>query len=84
MLLVTGPVTTRMAVALRRAHEAMPEPRLAAALGDRALGCNVLGHPGELAGALEAVLPFDMRIPGCPPTPAQIAEHLHAGLGRGY
>jgi Ni,Fe-hydrogenase III small subunit len=80
ILLVTGPVTTRMAVALRTAYDAMPEPRLVAALGDCALGCNVLGDPAELIGSLEAVLPVDIRIPGCPPTPAQIAECLLAGL----
>jgi Ni,Fe-hydrogenase III small subunit len=84
VLLVTGPVTTRMATALQRAYAAMPEPRLVAALGDCALGCNVLGDPDEFAGSLEAVLPVDIRIPGCPPTPAAIAEHLHEALGRGY
>src|SRR5436305_15048032 len=43
VLLVTGAVTTRMADPLKRAYDAMPEPRLVAALGDCALGCNVLG-----------------------------------------
>jgi Ni,Fe-hydrogenase III small subunit len=80
ILLVTGAVTTRMAGPLRAAYEAMPEPRLVAALGDCALGCNVLGSAAELAGPLEALLPVDIRVPGCPPTPAAIAEHLLAGL----
>jgi Ni,Fe-hydrogenase III small subunit len=80
ILLVTGTVTLRMATALRRAYEAMPEPRLVAAFGDCALGCNVLGDPDELVGALETLLPVDIRIPGCPPTPEQIAEYLLAGL----
>jgi Ni,Fe-hydrogenase III small subunit len=83
ILLVTGPVTTRMAEPLRRAYEAMPEPRLVAALGDCALGCGVLGEPGELIGRLEAVLPVDIRIPGCPPAPAVIAELLLAALSGG-
>jgi Ni,Fe-hydrogenase III small subunit len=78
VLLVTGPVTTRMAVALRTAYDAMPEPRLVAALGDCALGCNVLGDPAEYLGSLEKILPVDIRIPGCPPTPATIAEYLAA------
>ena len=82
ILLVTGPVTTRMAGPLRVAYDAMPEPRLVAALGDCALGCNVLGDAAELVGALEAVLPVDIRIPGCPPTPAEIADHLVRGLER--
>jgi Ni,Fe-hydrogenase III small subunit len=80
ILLVTGPVTTRMAGPLRAAYDAMPEPRRVAALGDCALGCGVLGDAAELVGALEAVLPVDIRIPGCPPSPATIAEYLLAGL----
>src|ERR1019366_7616402 len=67
VLLVTGPVTTRMVDPLRRAYEAMPEPRLVAALGDCAIGCAVLGDPAQLAGPLEEILPVDLRIPGCPP-----------------
>ena len=39
----------------------------------------LLGDPAELIGSLEAVLPVDVRIPGCPPAPAAIAEHLLAG-----
>ena len=80
VLLVTGAVTTRMAVALRTAYDAMPEPRLVAALGDCALGCNVLGDRAELVGALEVVLPVDIRIPGCPPAPQVIAEHLREAI----
>ena len=83
ILLVTGPVTTRMASPLRSAYAAMPEPRLVAALGDCALGCNVLGDPGELVGAVDDVLPVDIRIPGCPPTPEVIARWILAALGDG-
>ena len=80
VLLVTGAITTRMAPALRAAYEAMPQPRLVAALGDCALGCNLLGEPKELAGPLEQIVPVDLRIPGCPPTPAAIAHALTAAL----
>ena len=76
ILLVTGPVTTRMRPALMAAYAAMPEPRLVAALGDCALGCGVLGDPVELAGPLEDILPVAVRIPGCPPTPDDIARGL--------
>lgn len=76
VLLITGPVTTRMVEPLQRAYEAMPEPRLVAALGDCALGCNVLGLGSELVGSVERVLPVDIRIPGCPPTPAAIAAAI--------
>jgi len=76
LLLVTGPVTTRMHDALLTAYHAMPEPRRVAALGDCALGCGILGLPEMLAGRVEDVLPVDLRIPGCPPDPGRIAEAL--------
>ena len=82
ILLVTGAVTTRMAGPLRTAYEAMPEPRLVAALGDCALGCNVLADASELAPPLEQLLPIDIRIPGCPPTPDAIAHHLLAAIAQ--
>ena len=47
-------------------------------MGDCPLGCNLLGSAQELVGAVEQILPVDLRIPGCPPTPAAIA---HALLG---
>ena len=62
--------------ALLIAYRAMPEPRRVAALGNCALGCNVLGYPDEICGPVEDILPIDLRIPGCPPTPAQIAAAL--------
>jgi Ni,Fe-hydrogenase III small subunit len=80
VLLVTGTVTTRMHEPLLAAYRAMPEPRRVAALGDCALGCNVLGAAAELVGPVEDVLPVDLRIPGCPPTPAEIADALLALL----
>ena len=58
------------------AYAAMPEPRRVVALGDCALGCNLLGSTDDLVGPVEAILPVDLRIPGCPPTPAAIAEAL--------
>jgi Ni,Fe-hydrogenase III small subunit len=76
VLLVTGPVTKRMRAALLIAYEAMPEPRRVAALGDCALGCGVLGSSAEIVGPVEDVLPVDLRIPGCPPTPEEIAVAL--------
>jgi Ni,Fe-hydrogenase III small subunit len=76
VLLVTGPVTSRMRDPLVVAYEAMPEPRRVAALGDCALGCNVLGTAEDVCGAVETILPVDVRIPGCPPAPDVIASAL--------
>src|SRR5262249_35038677 len=78
VLLVTGAVTSRMREPLLVAYNAMPEPRRVAALGDCALGCSLLGTAEDLVGAVESVLPVDLRIPGCPPTPSAIAEALLA------
>ncbi|NLT54553.1 MAG: oxidoreductase [Actinomycetales bacterium] len=76
VLLVSGAVTRRMREPLLTAYAAMPEPRRVAALGDCALGREVLGMPDDLAGPVEDLLPVDLRIPGCPPPPDAIAEAL--------
>lgn len=76
VLLVTGIVTTRMHDALLVAYHAMPEPRRIAALGDCALGHNVIAADNSFSGSVAAILPVDLTIPGCPPTPDQIAAAL--------
>ena len=76
VLLVTGAVTTRMREPLLTAYAAMPTPRRVVALGDCAAGCGVLGLPAELVGPVDAVLPVDLRIRGCPPAPEAIAAGL--------
>jgi Ni,Fe-hydrogenase III small subunit len=76
VLLVAGAVTSRMHEPLLIAYAAMPEPRRVVALGDCALGCNLLGMAGDLVGPVEEILPVDLRIPGCPPTPEAIAAAL--------
>jgi Ni,Fe-hydrogenase III small subunit len=78
VLLVTGPVTSRMREPLLTAYHAMPEPRRVAALGDCALGCNLLGTHDALVGAVDEVLPVAVRISGCPPRPDEIAAALLA------
>ncbi len=82
VLLVTGPVTTRMAEPLRAAYAAMPLPRRVAALGDCAAGCGLLGHPEEVVGSVAEILPVDVVIPGCPPSPERIAAGLLEVLDR--
>jgi Ni,Fe-hydrogenase III small subunit len=80
VLLVTGPVTTRMRDALLQAYAAMPEPRRVVALGDCALGACAFWDAAEVVGPLEDVLPVDLRIPGCPPSPDDIVEALRTLL----
>jgi Ni,Fe-hydrogenase III small subunit len=77
-LLVTGPVTTSMAVALKRTFEATPSPKWVIALGDCAKdgGCFKGGY--AIAGGVSAIVPVDLHIPGCPPPPKQILAGLLA------
>jgi Ni,Fe-hydrogenase III small subunit/ferredoxin len=81
-LLVTGPVTRNMEVALRRTYEATPEPRVVIAVG--ACGCSggIFGE-GTYAsiGGVDRVLPVDVYIPGCPPRPQAILNGLLVAMG---
>lgn len=72
MLLVTGPVTSNMAVAVKQAYEAVPAPKLVVAVG--ACGCSggIFAQSHAVIGAVDKVIPVDAYIPGCPPTPAML------------
>lgn len=74
ILLVTGPVARAMADPLRVAYEATPNPKRVVALGDCACGCGVHTANYATVGAVNAVLPVDLAIPGCPPPPEVILE----------
>jgi Ni,Fe-hydrogenase III small subunit len=80
-LLVTGPVTRHMLVALRRTYDAMPQPKLFIAAGDCACGNGVFGENYATIGAVDRVLPIDVRIPGCPPSPGALLQGILAALG---
>src|ERR1700747_1693875 len=76
LLLVTGPVSRHMEAALLRNYEATPEPNLAVALGD--CGCTGGGFGERYAsrGRVSNVIPVDVAIPGCPPTPLRILQGI--------
>jgi Ni,Fe-hydrogenase III small subunit len=78
ILLVTGPLTRNMAEALTRARAATPEPCWVVALGDCAADGGVFRGSYAVLGGVEAALPVDLVIPGCPPAPEQILEGLLA------
>lgn len=81
-LLVTGPVTRNMEVALRRTYEAVPQPRLVVALGDCARDCGVFAGAYGVAGAVADVVAVDVEVPGCPPPPEVIVAALRGLTGR--
>jgi Ni,Fe-hydrogenase III small subunit len=75
-LLVTGPVSRHMEEALRRTYDACPEPRLVIASGDCACNGGEFGVSYASRGAVENVIPVDVRISGCPPSPTQLLAAL--------
>lgn len=79
-LLVTGPVSKNMALALRRTYDAMPEPKFVITLGDCALDGGVFRNSYYSAGGVKEILPVDLHIPGCPPSPLAIIQSLLAFL----
>ena len=77
-LLVTGPVSRNMEAALRRTYDACPDPKLVIASGDCACNGGEFGVSYASCGAVENVIPVDVRIAGCPPTPVQLLTGLLA------
>jgi Ni,Fe-hydrogenase III small subunit len=82
MLLVTGPVTRNMEVPLRKTYEATPEPKIVVAVGDCAQTCGVFKGSYAIAGSVDAVIPVDVFVRGCPPEPADILRGILAALDR--
>ena len=83
LLLVTGPVAKNMEVALRRAYDATPEPRLVVAVGDCGCTGGLFGESYASCGKVANVIPVDVAIPGCPPTPLDLMRGILAALGGG-
>ncbi len=81
-LLITGPVTENMKLALRKTYDAVPDPKIVIAVG----ACAISGGPyldhAEVHNGAESVVPVDLFIPGCPPHPLTILDGLLRLLGR--
>lgn len=81
-LLITGPIPDNMRLALRKTYEALPEPRLVIAVGACAIsGGPFLGHSVVSEGA-DSIVPVDLYVPGCPPSPWTILDGLLRLLDR--
>ena len=82
MLLVTGPVTRNMAVAVKQTYEAVPAPKLVVAVG--ACGCSggIFAQSHAVIGAVDKVIPVDAYIPGCPPAPSMLLTGILQVLRR--
>jgi Ni,Fe-hydrogenase III small subunit len=80
VLLVTGPVTKNMREALERTHAATPDPKWVVAVGDCAVDGGCFASSYAVVGGVAAVIPVDLRIPGCPPAPIAMLKGLLALL----
>jgi Ni,Fe-hydrogenase III small subunit len=80
LLLVTGPVAVNMEVALKRAYDATPEPKLVVAVGDCGCTGGIFGESHACRGRIANVIPVDVAIPGCPPTPLQLMQGIMAAV----
>ncbi len=82
LLLVTGPVTRNMEIPLRKTYEATPDPKLVVAVGDCAKTCGVFNGSYAVIGPVQAIVPVDVFIDGCPPEPADILAGILRALDR--
>jgi Ni,Fe-hydrogenase III small subunit len=80
MLLVTGPVSKHMAIALKRTYDATPDPKLVVAVGDCGCSGGVFGESYASLGRVANVIPVDVAIPGCPPTPIDLLSGILAAI----
>ena len=82
MLLVTGPVSRNMEMALRRTYDAAPAPKLVVAVGDCGCTGGIFGEGCASCGRVANVIPVDVSVPGCPPPPLQIMRGILAAVRR--
>jgi len=75
-LLVTGPVSKNMLLALKKTYEAMPGEKFVITLGDCALNGGLFKGSYYTMEGVDKVLEVDLHIPGCPPTPSTIIQYL--------
>ena len=83
MLLVTGPVARHMEIALRRTYDAVPEPKLVIAVGDCGCDGGLFGESYASCGQVSNVIPVDVAVPGCPPTPIALMQAILTAVTSG-
>ena len=82
MLLVTGPVTRNMELALLKTYRAMPAPKLVVAAGACGISGGIFGENYASLGGVDKVVPVDVYIPGCPPRPQALLQGILLAVGR--
>jgi Ni,Fe-hydrogenase III small subunit/formate hydrogenlyase subunit 6/NADH:ubiquinone oxidoreductase subunit I len=82
MLLVTGPVTRNMELALLKTYRATPEPKVVVAVGACGISGGIFGENYASMGGVDAVIPVDVYIPGCPPRPQALLHGILLAVGQ--
>ena len=82
MLLVTGPVSRNMELALKRTYDAMPEPKVVVAVGDCGCDGGIFGESYASCGKVANVIPVDVSVSGCPPPPIDILRGILTAVRR--
>ncbi|HWQ94230.1 MAG TPA: NADH-quinone oxidoreductase subunit B family protein [Gammaproteobacteria bacterium] len=82
LLLVTGPVSRHMQIALQRTYDAVPDPKWVVAVGDCGCTGGIFGVSYASCGAVSAVIPVDVAVPGCPPTPVALLQGILTAVGK--
>jgi Ni,Fe-hydrogenase III small subunit len=82
LLLVTGPVSRNLEVALKRTYDATPEPKWVVAMGECACTGGMFGESYATCGKISNVIPVDVEVPGCPPTPTAILQGILAAVSK--
>ena len=83
LLLITGPVSKNMEAALRRTYDATPDPKLVVAVGDCGCTGGIFGESYASCGRVSNVIPVDVAVPGCPPSPRQIQRGILTAISKG-
>jgi Ni,Fe-hydrogenase III small subunit len=82
LLLVTGPVARNMEVALTRTYQATPDPKLVVAVGDCGCTGGIFGESYASCGRVSNVIPVDVAVPGCPPSPRRILSGILTAISK--
>jgi Ni,Fe-hydrogenase III small subunit/formate hydrogenlyase subunit 6/NADH:ubiquinone oxidoreductase subunit I len=82
MLLVTGPVTRNMELALMKTYRATPDPKVVVAVGACGISGGIFGRNYATLGGVDQVIPVDVFVPGCPPRPQALLQGILLAVGR--
>jgi Ni,Fe-hydrogenase III small subunit len=83
LLLVTGPVSSNMELALKRTYDATPDPKLVVAVGDCGCSGGIFGESYASRGRVSNVIPVDVAVPGCPPAPTALMQGILTAISSG-